>query len=266
MASVMESDLIDGSGGELTGEGSKFVRVFMVEGLAGDRARRAVDALTASGLPAIHEPHPFVGNLFVRTKTVEFLDQEQARVTVTYDGPPQEGNTSQDLPKISVGSAVQAVDTNKDVDGATMTVSFLDPAAAAGTAPDVQGGTVSVQVPVVSLAFEVIEVEAPVAKAVLFGGTINSSEIWGFPAGTLLCTGITGQSDDGGRTYQVSYQFQFSQTGWDAVVYWIDPATGRPSPDSEPYTTEKAEGNGWRRYVIYRSRDFHELGLKVQVA
>jgi hypothetical protein len=151
-------------------------------------------------------------------------------------------------------------ETNKDKDGVTMVI----PAWAAldtrlDDQPlrnfDPQPGTVSKQSPSITLSFRRKETSSPIQVAYENVGYINSVSFYGFPPETILCTSIRGESQDGGQSYDVSYEFASNLNTWKATVVHIDPATNLPN-----FLADEAIG-GIKKFDIYKQKDFNGLNL-----
>lgn len=89
-------------------------------------------------------------------------------------------------------------------------------------------------------------------KKSTYEGKINQGTFSPVPGGdaaqqgSWLCTGINAVTNDTGVTYDVTYSFAYRENysvdiggtptaaeGWDTVVVFVDPATGRPVPDPD---------------------------------
>ena len=238
--------------------------------------------LGADKVPNLGEPHPADGTLFAVSKTVSFIDSDNARVTVTYriprydlgDPPPGDAGPRQPPPNadqgtITVGSSLSTVETNIDRKGKLLEVThlvllpeILDPEFV-GPPQDVltivtQVRSVRKQVPQSIIRVQRVESGNPTAKSRQFVGTVNSKSIG---KSTLdgprfwLCTRIDGVSNDGGVLYNVTYEFQHNREKWVAVVEWIDPETGLPVPE------DKRDGGETATYEIYTEEDFKSLDI-----
>jgi len=78
--------------------------------------------------------------------------------------------------------------------------------------------------------------------------------------------GINGATDDGGKTYTITYEFMFKKEGHHQMVVYTDPTTGS-TPTSRymeepPNNNPGAEGNGTLMVRVAGVRDFNELDLK----
>jgi hypothetical protein len=95
---------------------------------------------------------------------------------------------------------------------------------------------------------------SPAFKSRNFVGRTNSGTWGGDPPGSWLCTRIEGVSDDGGQTFNVTYEFQYNIDTWLATVVFIDPDTGRPPENL-------IEGEGLKQVQVYPRVDFNLLNL-----
>lgn len=251
MAITVKSDVLSGTSGRLTKDGWEFHRTFTVSGLDTTNGianlKRAVDALPVQ----LNAGHPADG----RAKLVAFDPSFDANSTsivhvrATYQTPA--GADNPNLPNIpgaesgniTISSSLIQTETNTDAGGALLKIWYVaggDDAAAGATVVD-QIGTTPILVPTTTLTVVRQENASPGRKSRLYTGHVNSTR-WSLdPGGSTgawtpsdpvwLCTGITGDSDDGGRTWVVTYSFQFNRKTWRAEVFYIDEATGRPPAD-----------------------------------
>lgn len=164
---------------------------------------------------------------------------------------------------LQLNCSVQQVSTNKDIDGNALTVTYtgdgsnVSPQAqAVGTNWKIQQGTVSVLRPQSTKHFTRQENVDPSNKQRQFVGTVNAAGWAADPtaaARTWLCTELSAQTRDM-RNYEVSYQFQYREGGWDETVIWIDPGTGKPPSD---FLTK----DGIKTFKEYTTNDFNALAL-----
>jgi hypothetical protein len=114
----------------------------------------------------------------------------------------------------------------------------------------------------------------------MYRGHTNATLFLDDVAGTWFCTKMDGYSDDGGVTYNVTYEFQrregttfnydqlvygadsptiVPQTvaieGWDTLAVYTDPKTGEPIKVTDPVHFEVVQN--------YESAEFHDLRLYV---
>lgn len=265
-------DLIEGASITENESGFEVTRIFIVTEVSGDPASKMYQALNTAGIPIRGDFHPTVPSVQVDTRTATPLSQDQMRVEVTYrvlpssSLPPGEN----EMPTITVGATVQEQETNLDINGEVMTVShtYTEEEAAElpkrpnqvtnddGTVTEEQVGTINVNIPQLILKFSRREKRDPYDKAFEYVGYVNSSIFYNVNPGCYLCTRIEGTSTDGGKTYQVDYEFQFNNEGWFATVVYVDPEKNAPLSDATAETDTDI-----RTFTIYGSKDFNALNL-----
>jgi hypothetical protein len=245
-------DILEGYTVQQSANDLRAIRTAVLTGLDGAASALAYKALIHPDMPVMYAPHPTIPNLRLVRRSAEAIDADKARVTLEYAlflmlyELPHEGDT----PKIQVGSTVQEVATNMDVNGDQMFVSHTYPD---GRTVE-QGGEVQIQVPQTVFRLSRKENSSPEARARAFVGTVNSGPWKGDAARFWLCTRIEGNSDDGGETYDVAYEFQRNPNTWDALVVFIDPETNKP-PNG------LVDGTGLKTYQVYPATDFNFLEL-----
>lgn len=243
-------------------DGFRHTRVFIVTDLTGTPSQRLYKALTTPGVPQFGDGHPSIPGIFALNiqSEPEAKQNTLARVVVDYESPsfdnqsPSEGGTEQE-PTIQVGSNVTTAKTQKNKDGNQLFVSLVT---SAGVNRD-QVGEVDIQIPQSVVQFQRRESGTPLTKSIEYTGAVNSLSVGQtrfFAERTLLCTAIEGQSDDNGRTFTVTYQFQYEPNTWDATLVFQDTETDRAHPD-----VNLANSNGIKVERVYRERDFRKLNL-----
>ena len=75
-----------------------------------------------------------------------------------------------------------------------------------------------------------------------------------FAAKTLLCTRISGTTQDGGSKYNVGYEFS-QRADWNITAVAIDPATGAPYKRIDEIT------DGRKSFQVYDTADMSGLSL-----
>jgi len=251
-------DLIEGNSLTRDANGYTIRRVFLVEELSGAPSQITFLAANTPPVPVYGEAHPTVSGLVCSSVEVEAVSQSQARVVATYgllstSVVPDEKQPAQ----ISVGSSVQSVSTNKDVNGEVLLVEHIFESETDGeTSLDYQAqtGEVELQVPQTVVRFSRRENRHPLYKSIAYTNKLNANGFLGDPPGYWMCTRIEGHSDDGGLTYQVEYEFQRNENGWKAEVVFIDPETNAPPPDVK-------QGFGLKTFEMYKRADFSQIGL-----
>ncbi len=267
-------DLIDGADLQVTDRGVRVTRVMHVSGLRNQDDMTLYMALFAKGMPQYGMPHPSIPGIFVSNiqSRPDGSCNTKARVTVTYGAPetdsynffdnyPDEDQT----PSIEVTSTIQAKRTNRHMgreekEPITVTRNWLVPA---GEGPpqamsEEQGAEVEYMEPQLMVRYRRRENQSPGNNARHFVGKVNSTSVFGDPPRFWMCTRIDGISDDGGQTYNVTYEFQRNRDTWDAVVVAIDPATGKPQVSPVPNP-----GGDVVLVTLYEEIDFTALHLTV---
>ena len=269
-------DTVDEGTAERGPNGLRIVRSALVTGLTGVPHSKIPDALNAKGLPRFGDPHPspLADGLPLSFMTAEIKDGEpdKAIVTLTYAYPSTPGillfgNTPSETTaaQIEVTTTLNQLTTNLDGGGNAITVQHTFPETPERPTSQtvVQGGEVTKMVPTTSVNYMRREPRNPLEKSKQYVGLTNSLAVFGDPARYWLCTHLGGPSDDGGLSYNVTYSFQRGEPhrvgslvlpGWDAVVVFIDPATGKPPKNL-------IVGTGIKTVVMYRSINFWNLNL-----
>ena len=265
MTAVTE-DLIDGASFSESSNGLAATRTFLVTGLSGSPSFKTAEALFATGIPRFGDAHPNAPGVVVVSRTARPASRDSnasAIVQITYGQPtaeqgvPDAGGSSV---QFSLGSSVQSVTTQKDASGNQILLShtFTDTDESGNVTEriETQGGEVDIQVPQTVFRVTRRESQSPGANSLFYTGKINSVPFLGGEPKTWLCTRIEGDSDDGGETFVVAYEFQYNRETWDATVVFIDPDTGRPPKDL-------VDGEGIKTVRVYQLVDFNALNLGV---
>ena len=236
------SHLIDGESASVTNNGIQIDSKYQVDSIVGAKDEIAYFATLAPGIPRHGNAHPKIANIWVQRVHSAIIPSKptSAIVQVTWGFPSSFGSTGNfgnepsddSLPSIEVSTTLESATTNMDIDGNPIQVSKIvsDEGSQTSTV-ETQGGTVEFQQPMIVVRYRRREPQSPGTKAKRFIGTINSGIVFGDPIHTWLCTRIDGVSDDGGNSYNVSYEFQHNVDTWDATVVYIDPETGKSPPD-----------------------------------
>ena len=267
MARLELIDVVEGGTLSETQDGYEVVRVAWVDSLSGRADERLYNAVRAAGVPRYGDPHPSIPNLRVVQRSAAFEGgNDRVVVTLTYrvpqanEGPPSDptGNTQPGI--VRVGSTVQGGTTQKDVNGNAITVRHVFPAdhedpEFAGRIIT-QGADVELSIPQLVLTETRKETGTPANTARVYVGKVNQFACFGGAARTWLCTRIEGTTNDGGVTYEVTYEFQYAEQTWDAVVVFRNPNTQRPVDAPE-------EGEGIKTVQVYRVANFAALGLSL---
>lgn len=199
--------------------------------------------------------------LFMHTRTARRVVMEEggstAMVTVEA-GWRQFAATAQDPtaqpqdngPGVAtVGSVVELVTTEFDVNGNEITLqresgagSIIQPLAYRRPRPVIE--------------FTRWESSSPQARADSHVGKTNS-DLWnGYAVGTVLCTAIVGTTRDEGDSYDVRYEFEVKENGWDGTAVFIDEANGRP-------VSGLVDGVSTKSVPLYESISFSDLSISL---
>lgn len=269
-------DIDDGASFTIDQNGPHAVRTAYVWGLRGSPAARLYYATMAPGMPRYGEYHPVVPFLPVSRVQADLIKgtTDQATVTINYDfatGGSQyfmnePGDTIATLPQLEILTTVQPARTQFEIDPATgikkqIVVSYIDIDHETGTETLVeQGGSVEYMLPMETVRYMRREARDPQHKAREYIGTINVYNVFGDSPHMWMCTRLGGPSDDGGATFNVTYEFQRHPDSWDPVVVPTDPETGQPRVLSD------VDAALIRPHRIYDLADFWTLNLTLPPA
>ncbi len=206
-------------------------------------------------MPQIGDAHPYIADLFLTRHSPSTVEDKTVEIRLRYERRDEQDNP--EYARIDIGTSTNQDETNIDAATGDAMKVFKQGSSAPRTDEEEQGGVVPINVPRSNIIYRRREEGSPGQKSKEFAGKVNSG-IWSLDTtaviGNWLCTGINGVSVDGGKTYDVVYTFEFDENQWIARVFWIDPDTGKPNPDS-------TEGDGWEDFQVYETKDFNELGL-----
>ncbi len=228
-------------------------RIARVTGVPGTGYQQHQLALRIFGMPQIGDEHPYIADMLLTRRLPSTVEDGTVDVRLRYDRRDEEDNP--EYARIDIGTSAHQDETNVDSDGTVMEV-FKPGSTAPRTLEEVQGGVVPIMVPKSTIVYRRRELGSPGEKSKEYVGKTCAGP-WSLDDATIsqwLCTGITGTSIDGGKTYDVTYTFEFDENQWFVRVYWIDPDTGKPRSDA-------TEGDGWGEFDIYENIDFNGLNL-----
>ncbi len=220
------------------------------------------DALDHPDMPQLNTWHPFIGGLLLKKRDVNLVNVSTVEVRLVYERPTwiTKNDESEPQASITIGSSVQSVPTNKDVNGNLMEVEYDDPREQEyrpnkSDNPQKQTGEASKDVPLSTITYKRIEYENPLKKSQEYVGRLNSGP-WAHGAEkTWKCTYLGGPSNDGGASYEVTYTFEYNPDGWDFEAIYTDPETGKPPVDVVPDVGQKT-------FQILSTANFNALGLE----
>lgn len=255
------SDIKEG-GLRFDSSASSCTRIFLVTDLTGQSHQILFNASQASGIPRRGDPHPSIPGMIATTVDIA-PEGAGAKVTVEYTYPAFDRKEPDETakPVISVGSTVQESTTSRNNKGELIKVKFkYKPVDEDGNIGEEitedYVPVLSVQTGQTAIEYQRREPRSPLQKSLKYVGKVNNVLINGFPARTLLCTGIEGQSEDGGASYSVSYRFQYNPDTWDAEFFYIDQETGQPHTD-----VTVTPPNGYGVAQVYPEIDFSPLNV-----
>lgn len=264
-------DIDEGPSVTIDQDGPHATRVARVFGLRGTPSARLWYATQAPGVPQYGDHHPWIEFLPVsRVHAVLASEGTTDIATVTIDygfspggvgSPTYFDNEPSDtaLPQLEVLTTVQLAQTQFDVNRVQIVVSRIieDPDTQTSTVIE-QAGSVDYQLPMETVRYMRREVQNPQGKARLYVGTINGTGVFNDGPHYWMCTRLDGVSDDGGATFNVTYEFQRNPDSWDPWIIFTDPETGKPvvlTPE------EATSGETVKQVVVYRQMDFWALNL-----
>lgn len=243
-------------------DGWTATRGAIVSELSSTGLSQILEAVNALGV-AIGQPHPILPGCSLDSIAPRHESPSVVRCMLNYKsldaselplgagggGGPEAG---EDGYTIEVGGSLVQKETNKDRDGMLLHAYRIG----AGVGPDDPESyiaTVPVLRPQVTISISRREPTNPMAKAKAYVGTAGAAG-WKLDptagVNTWLCTGISGTSTDGGKTFDVRHDFQYDPDTWTIRIYWHDKATGE-IPAGEP----------GREVFLYKIKNFNTFGF-----
>lgn len=256
-------------------DGPHAVQVAQVNGLVGNPAVRLYSATLAPGIPRYGQYHSVIPYLPVTNVEAVYANEgtsDIAIVTITYgfvtSGTQyflnEPGDTVETLPQVEILTTVQPVRTQFEIDPVTgvkkqILVDYIlvDDETGLET-PMTQAGSVEYMLPMETVRYMRREWRDPQAKARDYVGRINSAGVFGDDPHMWLCSHLGGPSDDGGATFNVTYEFQKNLDSWNPFITPIDPVTGQPRVVT---AQDLALPGGPRKVRILPTADFWRLNL-----
>lgn len=257
--SRVSDDLIDGEA-RLSSDGDTIRRVLQVTELSGPPSARLVNAVLASGVPRVGDPHPVRPTARVVDVTARpGGDSSVALVDVTYrtavaGAAGAYGSWQVDL----VQSFVTEV-TTTNINGTPLRTTYSFPTttydagttqARTVTSSSTRRHRVEVQRPTVTLRFTREQASLPLAFAKRFYGHVNGDAFQGEPSDRWLCS--IASAGQGNGLVRVTYEFAYNASGWQPQLTFTD---GGVIPDGVTKT------NGIETELVYPRASFAQLGL-----
>ncbi len=201
------------------------------------------NALKVWGMPGIGHLHPSINGMEVTGYRFDTIDDDVVDVYVIYKRRDEEDND--DYGELEVGTSLHQVETNRDASWALMSATYTPTGGTAKTYKPrfiIDGSTSS-------LTYRRRESVDPSEKSQSFVGKANSGSwsIGGMSVGgaarTWKCTYLGGTSRDGGKTWDVTYTFEYEAGTWDAESLYHDDTGGVPGDVVDG-------GNGYSKRTI----------------
>ena len=235
--------------------GSSITRSFDVTELTAAPEGQLLEALRDPAIPKIGDQYPGGELLFVVSVDVEPNEGANgARVECNYSilNRPTGGTWNQSYPVGRDGQDVKQIsfslreiETTRDRDNQPMLLN--PPASYMNSQPyltKAKYATVNGR-----LVFERVEAAAHGDRMRGLFGRVNQFALSGYIAGSLLFSAYESVSEDGGRSWQTTYGFDWDPNGWVHTDSWKDAADKVPSDATE------------ETFSLYPSADFSVLGL-----
>jgi hypothetical protein len=277
---VLYKDLIDGNEATLTIDGWTINRTAIVDRLSGylgyQKLIAATQYLNTEGA-YIGAQHPAWPTAYLISINPVSIDNDTIKFSFVYkENPPV---------SITLNTALSQESTNIDATGTkieleyTYPTDYKDPNTGATSQLSgktiKQGGTVMKYIPEIGFSYtrtEAVTGMQLIEKKKLYEGKINSSnwtlggvnqEKWRW-----LCTGITGDSQDGGINYVVTYSFSYRKgsriygttgdySGWRPFVVFVR-VDGNPAPD---VLDDPIQYDAYKNIPLYEEVDFNPLNI-----
>lgn len=269
-------DLIRDSGLERTKDFLRVVRSFWVKGIDATTPCNVIPlALSAAGIPAFGDAHPFYTTMPAVMFSVRPVGaHNMAEVMVTYELKTTNGATGEVLVEYDGGLTTEQ--TSVDRDGAPIIVKWY-PGGIGTTFHKKQTAYVPVLRPVGQLRITKFYTLASALDTTIddlvngFQGHVNSASWRGRPKWAWLCSNIH-VSQYSYKQYRVNFQFDWKpwinggtistvRGNWVAdVAYLIAENGGRPPANFIKHDTQ-ANANAYVKADVYPEKDFTTLGF-----
>lgn len=248
-----------------TEAGIAFTRVATVTGVTGSGPAQFINALAVAGIPRMGEMLPGWATARVtarkpipKAEGTFQIDIEYTDTGVTDD--PEEQT-------IRIGTSLQSVETNVDVNGNLMMVEYRGQS---------QAKTITLPQPHSTIVVSRTETENPGRESREYVGKVNTQGGFNLaganePERSWRCNRIEGTSTDKGRTWAVEREFEYAEPvqdywdeqrpGWDETLVYTDPETGLVPDDVADGTAREEMVNAIQNFQVRKEKNFNDLHL-----
>ncbi len=249
-----------------TGDGISLTRVATVVGVTGNGPAQFINALAVAGVPRMGEQLPGWPSARVRARRATPKGGDKFQIEIEYvdagvtDDPEEQ--------TIRIGTSLQSVETNVDVNGELMVVEYRG---------ESQTKTVTLAQPRSTIVVSRTETENPGPESREYVGAVNTQGGFNLagpnePERSWRCNRIEGTSTDRARTWQVEREFEYAgpvktavrrgemRPGWDETLVYIDPETGFV-PDDAAGTAEESILGAIKNFQVRKEKNFNKLHL-----
>jgi hypothetical protein len=198
-----------------------------------------VDAMCKAAYDALEITPLAFHSIYTQSAAIKFTPRSVAsnkrQFLIDIEWGPPDGSLLSNQPQIQVGATTKYQSTNKDGYGDNIEVGYTYSSdtkwGKASGKPYTTNPKIQVLKPEKVLEYNILSSVNPEILADTLVGRVNAFMWHWYPAGTVLCTAITGVSTDWGLTWRVRYLFQFNWDAWVETVAYVDMVTGKPPSD-----------------------------------
>ena len=242
--------------------GAKVMRKFIISEIEGNPSAIIFNGINAGGVPRPGDPHPDIPFQTVESIQSDVLGSNEIALSINYSNIAQAVDEEAQV-FISISGSVQSVLTNEFFTPVGKQLMQLDYRYPLNRDPEGTNtvkkiiATANKQQAIIVVTLKRLESENPLTKAVRFVDRINTRRFLGTGPRTWLCSSITGDSNDGNETYQVSYVFEFRPQTWDVDLFFTNKETGEIPIDV------KDQPLAFNNFQIQEAVDFGALNLEL---
>ncbi len=244
------TDLIEQQSITQDTKGYNATRVFLVDGVTGSSHERLFNAINDANIPDYDDIHPSISSIYVTKITGKPLGSNtQFQVNVYYSSVVDGTGSSNATARLVSSTAGDT--TTLDANGDRMITKYV------GGGVVEQWFKTDVERPRTTFEFEYIETSLPSGLVDTYVGKINLLAWNGYAINTILCTGITADSE--GDNYRVRISFAYNKDTWlfTGNTSATPPVSAHPTdPDPDLDLTK-----GVKIFDVYLKVDFTPLGL-----